>query len=102
MAKLPWLRILNDPISDADRPFPHAVDQVSPHAFREVLPPLDLRHSATEYHSTQLIAEAFGLFGVALFAESLGQIEELLLFALFRFNAVLNQLHEHSCSTEPP
>jgi hypothetical protein len=47
--------------------------------------------SAAKNHSAHLVTEAFDIFGIGRIPEPFGEIEELLLFALLRLYAVLDQ-----------
>lgn len=42
-------------VGDGNRSIPHAVDQVLPHTFREVIPALDFWHSIAKHHPAHLL-----------------------------------------------
>jgi hypothetical protein len=52
-------------------------------------------------HPAELIAEALGFLWVRSIAETLGQFEKLLLFALFGFDAVLDEFDQHAVGAKP-
>src|SRR6266849_5976899 len=56
---------------------------------------------AAKDHSAEFIAETLGLPWIGSVTEAFGQFKKLLLLALFRLNAVLDELHQHTVGTQP-
>jgi hypothetical protein len=77
-------------IGDADCPVAHSVDQMLTNAAREIVPTFDPGHSSAKNHAAQLVTETFGLFRVGGVAETLGELEELLLLALLSLDAIFD------------
>ena len=88
-------------VGKADGSVAHAIHEVIANVLREIVPALDLRHSCAKDHTAQLIAKTLGFCGVGGVAEALSQFEELLLLALFRFDAIFDKLDEHAVRTDP-
>jgi len=51
--------------------------------------------SVAKNHSAHLITQAFDFIRIGGGSEALGEVEELLLFALFSLHAVLDELYQH-------
>jgi hypothetical protein len=57
--------------------------------------------SVAKNHSAHLVTQAFDFFGVCGAPEALGKFEKLLLLALLRLHAVLDEFQKHPIGAKP-
>src|SRR5258708_2769283 len=57
--------------------------------------------SAAKHHTPQLVSETFNFLGIGSGSKPFGQIEELALLALLRFDTLLHQFDQHSSCAQP-
>ena len=89
-------------VSDADVSIPHPVRSGVGGLRAGVFARFRGGASVAKNHAAQIISEASNIFRVGGRAETLGEIEELFLFALLRCDPLFHELHDDPVGAEAP